>query len=69
MKRFFALLSVCILGLAGCKSTATLLPSVSGKAGEVIIVMDRENWEGSLGADTRELLASDCPFLAQREPL
>ena len=53
MKRFFALLSVCILGLTGCKSTATLLPSVSGKAGEVIIVMDRENWEGSLGADTR----------------
>lgn len=69
MKRLLTLLSVCILAICSCKSTTPLLPSVSGKAGEVIVVMDRDNWEGALGNDARELLASDCPFLAQREPL
>lgn len=68
MKRLFAFLSFVLL-LAGCKGSGTLLPNVSGKAGEVLIVMDKANWEGNLGNDVRDLLASDCPYLAQREPL
>ena len=51
------------------KPSRKLLPNVSGKAGEVIVVMDKTPWEGSLGGEVRELLASDCPYLAQREPL
>lgn len=47
----------------------TLLPNVSGKAGEVIIAMDRENWEGDLGIEVRDILGGDCPYLAQQEPL
>ena len=46
-----------------------LLPNVSGKAGEVIVVMKKGDWEGSLGGATRELLAADCPWLPLREPL
>lgn len=46
-----------------------LLPNVSGKAGEVIVVMKKVDWEGGLGAATRDLLASDCPWLPIREPL
>lgn len=69
MKRLYVVFMVCTLAFAGCKSTGTLLPNVSGKAGEVIVVMDRENWEGSLGSDARDLLASECPFLVQQEPL
>ena len=66
---FIALLSA-LVALAGCGSgTATLLPNVSGKAGEVIVVMDKDNWEGDLGSDVRNELAADCPYLAQREPL
>ncbi len=53
----------------GHKSTQKLLPSVSGKAGEVLVVMEKSGWEGNLGVEVRELLASDCPYLAQREPL
>ena len=50
---FIALLSA-LVALAGCGSgTATLLPNVSGKAGEVIVVMDKDNWEGDLGSDVR----------------
>lgn len=54
---------------AGCKSKKALLPTVSGKAGEVIVVMDKNNWEGALGNETRELLAGDCPFLPWKEPM
>ena len=35
-----------VLTLAGCKSTKGLLPSVSGKAGEVIVVMEKSDWAG-----------------------
>ena len=57
--------------LAGCKegNKRSLLPNVSGKAGEVLVVIEREQWEGGLGVALREALASDTPYLAQREPL
>ena len=58
-----------LLALSGCKSTRYLLPSVSGKAGEIIVVMEKPDWENTLGNDVRELLAHDCPWLAQKEPL
>jgi len=64
----FVLLTAVLL-LPGCKSTKTLLPSVSGKAGEIIVVMEKPDWEDSLGGDVRDLLACDCPWLAQKEPL
>lgn len=46
-----------------------LLPNVSGKAGEVIIAMDKDNWEGNLGNEVRYVLGGDTPYLAQKEPL
>ena len=55
--------------LSGCKHTKALLPNVSGKAGEIIVVMEKSSWEGALGNGVRELLAKDCPFLVQQEPL
>ena len=59
------------LALAGCKgrNRAPLLPNVSGKAGEIVVVIDKDNWEGNIGNTLRDILAEDCPYLAQREPL
>lgn len=67
----FAVLSCIAMLLSSCRSSSSkpLLPNVSGKAGEVIVVMNKEDWDGNLGSATRELLASDYPFLPQREPL
>ena len=61
----------CGLCLAGCKegNKKALLPNVSGKAGEVLVAIEREQWEGNLGVAIRETLAMDTPYLAQREPL
>ena len=60
-----------VAALTGCKGTgrAPLLPNVSGKAGEIVVVIDKDNWEGDVGNAIREILATDCPYLAQREPL
>ena len=59
-----------LLGAVSCGgSTKSLLPNVSGKAGEVIIVVGKDNWEGNLGNEIGGLLARDCEYLPQREPL
>lgn len=59
-----------IMCAMSCKSeTKTLLPNVSGKAGEVIIVVGKDSWEGNLGNEIGSLLARDCDYLPQREPL
>ena len=70
-KRHFLLIVLAAAAalLAGCKNSQTLLPSVSGKAGEIIVVMEKPDWEDTLGNDVRDLLARDCPWLAQQEPL
>lgn len=68
MKKILAILSLAAV-LAGCGRKSALLPKVSGKAGEVVVVIDRENWEGAAGNAVRELLACECPYLPQSEPL
>ena len=68
MKKILLML-MAVLALASCKNTKALLPNVSGKAGEIIVVIEKADWEGNLGAQVRELLACDCPYLAQKEPL
>lgn len=75
MKRFlkyFAVIAAALMALTSCneeKKRAALLPNISGKAGEVVIVIDKANWEGAAGTALRDSLACDCPFLPQREPL
>lgn len=68
MRRFF-LICTALLCLAACKNTRTLLPNVSGKAGEVIVVIEKADWDGPLGNELRTLLADECPYLAQKEAL
>ena len=67
----FVALVAAVLALASCKNEKgrSLLPNVSGKAGEVMVVIERPQWEGNLGVAIREVLADDTPYLAQREPL
>lgn len=74
MKRIltFAALAATLLAIVSCsgeKRKNALLPNVSGKAGEVIVVISKSEWEGIVGTEIREILASDCPFLPQKEPL
>lgn len=61
-----------VLTFAACKETTrrkALLPNISGKAGEVIVVINQDDWEGAVGNTLRDTLTADCPFLPQKEPL
>ena len=75
MKTFmrFSLFCAVLLSVIACggkKNThAKLLPNVSGKAGEIVVVIDKDSWEGAPGVTLRSFLSDDCPYLAQREPL
>ncbi|MEF9931077.1 MAG: DUF4837 family protein [Bacteroidales bacterium] len=53
----------------GCNGNEPQLkPNISGKAGEIIIVTNKINWESESGSELRSILAVDYPFLPQREP-
>lgn len=71
MKKIIAFTLIClaISSLFSCKTTRVILPNVSGKAGEVVLVMEKSLWERDLGSELRLTLGGDCPYLAQREPL
>ncbi len=75
MKRFMKYLAVALaaaIALTSCseeKKRKALLPNISGKAGEVIVVIDKGNWEGLVGNTLRDSLAKETPYLPQREPL
>ena len=66
---FLTVLVIAVMAVSCKGSDKPLLPNISGKAGEVIVVMDKDNWDGNLGSVTRDLLTADYPFLPQREPL
>ena len=61
MKKILILLAFAIAAVSCGNRHTALLPNISGKAGEIIVVMDKNNWEGQLGNDVRTLLGSDCP--------
>lgn len=75
MKKFLKYMAVAVaavIALASCseeQKRKALLPNISGKAGEVIVVIDKGNWEGAVGNVLRDSLAAETPFLPQREPL
>ena len=75
MKKFLKYMAIAIaaaVALSSCteqQKRKVLLPNISGKAGEVIVVIDKGNWEGQVGTGLRDSLAQETPYLPQREPL
>lgn len=64
-----ALAAISLISCSESRKKEILLPNISGKAGEVIVVIDKGQWEGAVGTTLRDTLACDCPFLPQKEPL
>lgn len=73
MKKRNIILLVLILVLGyGCSTDNVrkkLLTTVSGAAGEVVVVMDKDPWNGEPGQIIRNVLAQDVPCLPQEEPM
>ena len=52
-----------------CDDTSQLVKqNVGGKAGEVIIVANKAEWESEPGSELRSILAAPYPYLPQSEP-
>ena len=66
---FLAIAAISLISCSEAKRKQALLPNISGKAGEGIVVIDKGQWEGAVGTTLRDSLACDCPFLPQKEPL
>ena len=74
--RILSLLALCAVVACGQgkqqgkegETTKTYLPKVSGKPGDLLIVIDHESWNSEVGAYLQEVLAGDYPMLPQREP-
>lgn len=50
------------------ESGINIKKTITGKAGEIVIVVDKANWEAEPGAALRSVLATDYPMLPQKEP-
>jgi len=72
MKKIITLIALATVLTVSCKNSGknnAVLPNVSGKAGEVLVVLDKADWEGNLGNEIRSSLGALAPFLPQDEPL
>lgn len=69
--RTFILSAIAILAISSCKNNVDAtkyLPSISGNAGDVLVVINKSQWEGEVGATIRDILSCEYPYLPQREP-
>lgn len=72
MKKIIRIFIFALVAFAAvsCKGGGrVLLPNVAGKAGEVLVILDKNNWDNSLGTAVRDVLTKPCEYLPQREPL
>jgi hypothetical protein len=64
------LISLCIC--VSCnkgKINKSLLPTITGNAGELILVLEKNYWKGIIGDTLRGILHQDVPGLPQSEPM
>ena len=65
----FMILALAAFLAISCKDDGTLVKqNVGGKAGEIIIVANKAEWESEPGNELRSILAAQYPYLPQSEP-
>ena len=71
MKNLFIFLSAITIILSSCKNNdpSKLLPNVTGKSGEVILVIEPSHWSTNVGLEFRKKLSQAHPALPQNEPM
>jgi len=55
--------------LSSCQNDTTLMKNITGKAGEMVVVIPKEAWTGAPGKVIREVLAQPQLALPQDEPI
>ncbi len=68
-KAFYVLLTILIAGFYSCNNQEGITRNITGKPGEMIVIMNDDSWEGKPGQLLRETLAQQHIALPQDEPL
>lgn len=69
MKREILLITLMLIAFMSCETNNEgLMPSVTGKAFEIVVVMEEEHWKSEAGEAIRQILGSDMEGLMQSEP-
>lgn len=80
MKHFLSTISIFLILLSSCSDPAgngknmpsdtrnRILPAQSGRSGELLIVLNEEQWKGELGRTVKEIFAAELPGIGQPEP-
>jgi len=67
-----AIIIVAIASMASCKKGSrgekTMLPNVTGAAGEVVVVLPKEIWNDTIGRSYKAILKEEYPYIPQPEP-
>ncbi|MEE4198011.1 MAG: DUF4837 family protein [Bacteroidales bacterium] len=71
MKKIAYLLIPFLIIFESCKDKdpSQSLPNVTGKAGEVVLVIDNEYWNAEIGQEFKKRFLVSCPVLPQDEPM
>ncbi|MDY6800025.1 MAG: DUF4837 family protein [Bacteroidota bacterium] len=71
MKKIVFLLIPLIIVIESCKDKdpSSSLPNVTGRAGEVVLVIDNDYWNSAIGLEFKKLFQTSCPVLPQEEPM
>ena len=65
----FAILMIAVLGFSACTTERPSKPSASGRAGDLLAVMEPRLWDGEVGETFRQVFRAEVPMLPQREPM
>ena len=68
-KHFFFSFMLVLIGTSCKVDNSNLMPNVTGKAGEVVIIMEKNFWEGKPGRELIEQLGFEVDGLPQGEPM
>lgn len=71
MKKLTIFLAIVTSILTSCKDKdqSVLLPNVTGKSGEVVLVIEPDQWSSQTGEEFRNKLSQAHPALPQKEPI
>jgi len=69
MKKLTLIAIILGITLISCKDTTKLLPNVTGKSGEVIVIIEPNLWDSNTGTLIKEIFTQPYPGLPQNEPL
>ena len=71
MRKLIILIVLAASVLTACKDNdaTKLLPNVTGKSGEVVLVIEPDYWSSNIGAEFRKTLTQEHPALPQKEPI